>query len=37
VGVGDRRLDAAEEVRPGRLVLDEGEHLLELVDHEDEL
>ena len=36
-GVGRRRLEALEEVRPDRLVLDQREDLLELVDHEDEV
>ena len=37
VRIGGGGLEAPEEVRPDGLVLDEREHLLELVDHEDEL
>ena len=37
VRIGRGGLEAPEEVRPDGLVLDEREHLLELVDHEDEL
>ena len=37
VRIAHRRLEAAEEVPAGILVVDEGEDLLELVDHEHEL
>ncbi len=37
VRVGGGGFEAVEEVRPDVLSFDQGEHLLELVDHEDEL